>query len=92
MDFSIIVLGAIWIVTGLVITLAAGSIWKGERPYGELADYALSIILAVILGLFDWYLAADWFNFTGALRFIVAVGEPPFASLIGLWVLRKVKK
>ena len=89
---SIVVLLAIWVVTGLVIGLLAGSIWKGERPYGELVDYGLSIVLAVLMGLVDWYPVADLFNFEGVLRFVVAVFEPPFASLIGLWVLRKVKK
>jgi uncharacterized membrane protein YeaQ/YmgE (transglycosylase-associated protein family) len=89
---SIIVLLAIWIVIGLVIGLVAGSIWKEERPYGELGDYGLSVVLAVLMGLVDWYPVADLFNFEGLLRFAVAVVEPPFASLIGLWVLRKIKK
>ena len=89
---SIVVLLAIWVVIGLVIGLLAGSIWKGERPYGELVDYGLSVVLAVLMGLVDWYPVADLFNLEGALRFAVAVLEPPFASLIGLWVLRKVKK
>lgn len=88
---SIVVLLAIWFVTGLVVALLAGSIWKGERPYGEVVDYGFSIVLAVIVGLIDWYLVADFFNFEGVLKFVVAVGEPPFVSLIGLWVLRKVK-
>jgi uncharacterized membrane protein YeaQ/YmgE (transglycosylase-associated protein family) len=88
---SIIVLLAIWVVTGLVVALLASSIWKGERPYGELVDYGLSIVLAVLVGLVDWYLVADFFNFEGALKFVLAVGEPPFVSLIGLWILRKIR-
>ena len=83
---SIVILLAIWVMSGL-----AGSIWKGERPYGELVDYGLSIILAVLVGLIDWYLVADFFNFEGVLKFVVAVGEPPFVSLIGLWILRKIR-
>lgn len=89
---EIVVLAAIWLVSGLLIALVAGSIWKEERPYGEIGDYLLSIILAVLIGLVDWYLVADWFNFEGALRFIVAVLEPPFVSLIGLWLLRRIKR
>lgn len=89
---SIIVLGAIWVVSGLLIALVAGSIWKDERPYGEVGDYSVSIILAVLVGLVDWYLVADWFNFEGALRFIVAVLEPPCVSLIGLWLVRRIKR
>lgn len=89
---EVIVLIAIWIVTGLAVALLAGSIWKGERPYGELVDYGLSMILAILTGLLDWFLVASWFKFEGALRFAIAVLEPPFVSLIGLWVLRKIKK
>lgn len=89
---TIVVLLAIWVVIGLVVALLAGSIWKGERPYGEFVDYGLSIALAIITGLLDWYLVASWFNFEGALRFGLAVLEPPFVSLIGLWILRRVKK
>ena len=88
---SIVVLLAIWVVTGLVIGLLAGSIWNGERPYGELVDYGLSVVLAVLMGLVDWYLVAELFDLEGGLRFVVAVLEPPFASLLGLWALRKIK-
>lgn len=89
---EIVVLLAIWVVIGLVIGLLAGSIWKDERPYGEVVDYGLSIVVAVITGLIDWYLVADWFGLEGALKFGVAVLEPPFASLLGLWVIRRIKK
>jgi uncharacterized membrane protein YeaQ/YmgE (transglycosylase-associated protein family) len=88
---SIVVLVAIWIVIGLLIALLAGSIWKGERPYGEIADYVVSILLAILTGFLDWYLVADWFNFEGILKFAIAVLEPPFVSLLGLWLMRKVK-
>ena len=77
-------------MSGLIVALSAGSIWKGERPYGELGDYGLSLLLAVLVGLIDWYLVADFCNFEGVLKFVVAVGEPPFVSLIGLWILRKI--
>ncbi len=64
---SIIILLAIWVMSGLIVALSAGSIWKGERPYGELVDYGLSLLLAVLVGLIDWYLVADFFNFEGVL-------------------------
>jgi uncharacterized membrane protein YeaQ/YmgE (transglycosylase-associated protein family) len=88
---SIVVLIAIWIIIGLLIALLAGSIWKDKRPYGEIADYVVSILLAILTGLLDWYLVADWFNFEGVLKFAIAVLEPPFVSLLGLWLMRKVK-
>lgn len=86
-----IILFVIWIVLGLVIGLLATSIWKGERPYGERVDYGLSILLAVGVGALDWYLVPGWLGIEGALKFLLAISEPPLASLIGLWVLRKVR-
>jgi hypothetical protein len=88
---TIVVLIAIWIVIGLLMALLAGSIWKGERPYGELADYLVSIILAVLMGFADWYLVPAWLGLEGALLFAIAVLEPAGTSLIGLWVMRLIK-
>jgi uncharacterized membrane protein YeaQ/YmgE (transglycosylase-associated protein family) len=87
-----VILFVIWVVFGLVIGTVAASIWKDERPYGELADYGLSVLLAVGVGILDWYLVAGWLGIEGALKFILAISEPPLASLVGLWILRKVKR
>jgi len=88
---SIVVLIAIRVVIGLLIAAFAGSIWKGERPYGEVVDYIVSIVFTILTGFADWYLAAEWFNFEGALRFAISVLEPPFVALIALWILRVIK-
>jgi uncharacterized membrane protein YeaQ/YmgE (transglycosylase-associated protein family) len=87
-----VILFAIWIVSGLVVGLLAASIWKGERPYGELADYGLAVILAIIIGAVDWFLITDLLGIEGGLKFLLAVSEPPLASLVGLWILRKIKR
>ena len=89
---SIVILFAIWIVLGLLIGILAGYIWKGERPYGEVADYVVAIVLMILTGLLDWYLVASWFNFEGALRFAISILEPAMVALIGLWVMRLVKR
>ena len=88
---TIIVLIAIWIVIGLLMGLLAGSIWKGERPYGEIADYVVSILLAIIMGFIDWYLVPKILGVEGAILFLISVLEPAATSLIGLWIMRLIK-
>lgn len=88
----LIVLIAIWVVLGLLMGILAGSIWKGERPYGQWADYVIAILLAIGTGLIDWYLVADWFNLEGTLKFLAAIVEPAVVSLLGLWVLRLIRR
>jgi hypothetical protein len=88
----IIVLIAIWAVIGLLMVMLAGSIWKGERPYGEAADYGVSIVLTILTGFADWYLVPRLFAIEGTLKFLIAVVEPACMALIGLWVLRLIKR
>ena len=92
MNLTIIVLVAIWIVIGLLMAVFAGSIWKGERPYGEMVDYLVSIVLTVLTGFADWFLVPALLNIEGSLLFIIAIIEPAAAALIGLWVLRLIKR
>lgn len=92
MDLTIVVLIAIWVVIGLLMSVLAGSIWKGERPYGEMVDYLVSIVLTVLTGFADWYLVPVLMNVEGALLFAIAVVEPASVALIALWVLRLVKR
>jgi uncharacterized membrane protein YeaQ/YmgE (transglycosylase-associated protein family) len=88
---QIVVMLAIWVVLGLLIGILAGSIWKGEKPYGEVADYAIAIAASVITGLAGWFVM-PMIGIQGSMRFIVAVTEPPLVALFVLWVLRRVKK
>ena len=89
---TIFVLIAIWIVIGLLMSVLAGSIWKTERPYGEMVDYLVAIVLAILTGFADWYLVPILIHVEGALLFAIAVIEPAFVALIALWVLRWVKQ
>jgi uncharacterized membrane protein YeaQ/YmgE (transglycosylase-associated protein family) len=88
---AIAVLIAIWIVIGLLMVVLAGSIWKGERPHGEIADYGVSIVLAILTGFADWYLVPRLFAIEGVLKFLIAVVEPACVALIGLWIMRLIK-
>jgi uncharacterized membrane protein YeaQ/YmgE (transglycosylase-associated protein family) len=88
---TIVVLIAIWVVIGLLMALLAGSIWKGERPYGEFADYAVAIVLTVLTGFADWYLVPALLGIEGVLLFVIALLEPTAAAILGLWVMRLIK-
>jgi uncharacterized membrane protein YeaQ/YmgE (transglycosylase-associated protein family) len=89
---AIVVLIALWVVMGLLLAIFAGSLWKGERPYGEMVDYLVAVLAAVITGFIDWYLVSDWFNLEGVLKFGVAILEPAAAALLLLWLLRLIRR
>ncbi len=88
---SIFVLVAIWIVIGLLVGLAASSMWKEDRPYGEAGDYLIAIVVSVLTGLVDWYVLPQ-LGIEGTLKFIAAVIEPPVVALLVLWAIRRFKK
>jgi uncharacterized membrane protein YeaQ/YmgE (transglycosylase-associated protein family) len=88
---TMLVLVAIWVVGGLLVGILAGSIWKGVRPWGEIGDYGLSVVVAILVGLADWYLLPV-FKLSRPMIFAAAVTEPFLAALLALWILRKVKK
>jgi uncharacterized membrane protein YeaQ/YmgE (transglycosylase-associated protein family) len=81
----------IWIVIGVLAGALADPIWKGRRPYGELADYIVAIIVTVITGLLDWYVL-PLFGIKGTFKFVIAVIEPALAALFALWIMRIIRK
>jgi uncharacterized membrane protein YeaQ/YmgE (transglycosylase-associated protein family) len=81
----------IWIVIGILIGALADLIWKGERPYGEIADYVVAIVATLITGLLDWYIL-PLLGFEGTILFIAAVAEPILVALLALWVMRLIKR
>ena len=52
---EIIILIAAMVLVGLITTVLAGVIWKGERPYGISGDMLAASLTAIIFGLIDWY-------------------------------------
>ncbi|MEW6718397.1 MAG: hypothetical protein AB1345_12970 [Chloroflexota bacterium] len=88
---AIIVLVAIWVVIGVLMTALADSIWKGRRPIGVSGDYIVSILAAILTGLGDWYLL-PLINIDGPVKFAAAVIEPAIVALIVLWAVRFFKK
>jgi uncharacterized membrane protein YeaQ/YmgE (transglycosylase-associated protein family) len=88
---GIVVMLAIWVVLGVLIAALTPNIFKGERPYGERADYIAAVIATIVTGLGDWYIL-PLINIEGALRFVAALIEPILAALVVLWVMRYWKR
>jgi uncharacterized membrane protein YeaQ/YmgE (transglycosylase-associated protein family) len=81
----------IWIVIGVLAGALADPIWKGRRPYGEVADYIVAIIATVVTGLADWYVL-PLIGITGTFKFVIAVIEPALVALVALWIMRIIRK
>ena len=81
----------IWIVIGVLVGALADPIWKGRRPYGEIADYIVAIIVTVVTGLLDWYVL-PLIGIKGTFKFVIAVIEPALVALFALWIMRIIRK
>ena len=88
---QIIILIAAMTVVGLLIGYLAGLIWKENRPIGVSGDYIASILAAIIMGFVDWFLIPAM-GFGETIRWVGVILEPPAASLIVLWLIRKAKE
>lgn len=87
---EILILIVAMVIVGLVMGAVAGLIWKDNRPIGVQGDYIASVIAAVVMGFIDWYLIPAM-GLSDTIRWIGVILEPPFASLIVLWIIRKAK-
>jgi uncharacterized membrane protein YeaQ/YmgE (transglycosylase-associated protein family) len=88
---TLIVMIIIWVVMGALIGVLAGSIWKGERPYGENGDYIAAVAATLITGFLDWYVI-PLLGMDNLIRFIAALTEPPLMALFVLWAMRRFKR
>jgi uncharacterized membrane protein YeaQ/YmgE (transglycosylase-associated protein family) len=89
MEFLIVVLAMV--VVGVIMGFVAGLIWKDNRPIGVTGDYIVSIIVAVLMGLVDWYLIPA-LGFSDTIRLIGIIFEPALSALLVLWLIRVAKK
>jgi uncharacterized membrane protein YeaQ/YmgE (transglycosylase-associated protein family) len=76
---------------GAIVGALAGLIWKENRPIGVKGDYIASILSAIIMGFVDWFLIPAM-GFGETIRWVGVILEPPLASLIVLWIIRKAKE
>jgi hypothetical protein len=88
---EIIILVAAMSALGVIIAALAGLIWKDNRPIGVSGDYIASILTAIVMGFVDWFLIPAM-GFGDTIRWLGVILEPPAASLIVLWIIRKAKE
>ena len=78
-------------VVGLLTGWLAPAVVKSRRPYGMAGDIIVSVLIMVVLGLAEWLWILPALNFTGWLAIVATIGDPFFAALIVLWLMRKIK-
>jgi uncharacterized membrane protein YeaQ/YmgE (transglycosylase-associated protein family) len=88
---EILILIIIMVIVGLAMGALAGPIWKGKRPMGTTADYVISVIVAVVVGLIDWFVIPAM-GFSDTMKYLGVAFEPAICSLIALWVVRQARK
>jgi uncharacterized membrane protein YeaQ/YmgE (transglycosylase-associated protein family) len=86
----LILIGAM-IVVGVIVGVIAGFIWKGARPIGAPGDFIVSIIVAVAVGLIDWYVIPAM-GFSNTMRNIGVALEPALGALLVLWLIRRARR
>jgi uncharacterized membrane protein YeaQ/YmgE (transglycosylase-associated protein family) len=89
----LIILSVFWLILALIIGNYAASIFTGKRPYGLNGDLIISLVVTLGVGLMGWYVIENFMpNFTGVIRLLTHLLEPPISALIILWVVRYFKK
>ena len=76
---------------GLLIGWLAGLIWKTNRPFGATADTVIAVVVAVAVGLMDWFVIPAM-GFSDRLKYAGLALEPALAALLVLWIIRLAKK
>ena len=89
MEVFIVIVGMV--AVGLLIGWLAGVIWKTNRPFGATADTVIAMVIAVAVGLVDWYVIPAM-GFSNQLKYIGVALEPALSALIVLWIIRLAKK
>lgn len=88
---NILILVIAMVLVGLLIGWMAGLIWKDKRPIGVQGDYATAVIVAVVVGLMDWFVIPAM-GFSTGLRNVGVALEPALGALFVLWLIRLAKK
>jgi uncharacterized membrane protein YeaQ/YmgE (transglycosylase-associated protein family) len=87
----IIILIVAMVLVGLLIGAIASLIWKGDKPLGAAGDYAVAVVVAIVVGLMDWYVIPAM-GFSDTLKWIGLATEPALGALIVLWIIRRAKR
>lgn len=88
---GLIVLLLAWLIIGGLVGAFAGKVAKSEPPFGLTVDILASIVTEVVIRAAAWFIC-PLLGIYGILRLLIStIGDPLFAALIVLWILRRVK-
>lgn len=79
------------IVVGLIGGFLTGLIWKDNRPYGVKGDYLIAIVVAVVVGLLDFFVIPAM-GFSETMKWLGVAIEPFASTLIVAWLIRYAKR
>ena len=88
---AIIVLLVVMTLVGLLMGAIASLIWKENKPLGAAGDYLVAIVVAIAVGLLDWYVIPAM-GFSDTLKYLGVALEPALGALAVLWIVRLVKR
>ena len=88
---TIIVVMIAMVLVGLLIGAIASLVWKDDKPLGVAGDYAVAVVVAIVVGLMDFYVIPAM-GFSDTLKWIGIATEPALGALIVLWLIRRVKR
>jgi uncharacterized membrane protein YeaQ/YmgE (transglycosylase-associated protein family) len=87
----ILILILAMLAVGLLIGFLAGPLWKGQRPIGAAGDFLVAIAVAVVVGLFDWFVIPAM-GFSTTMRNLAVALEPALGALLVLWLVRVARR
>lgn len=79
------------IVVGLIGGFLTGLIWKDNRPYGVKGDYLIAIVVAVVVGVLDYFVIPAM-GFSETIKWLGVAIEPFVDILIVAWLIRYAKR
>jgi len=89
MDYLIV--AVVMVPIGLLMGFVAGKIWKDDRPIGVKGDYAVAVVVTVLVGVLEWYLL-PLIGISQTVTIIAVAFEPALVALLVLWLIRVAKR
>lgn len=89
MDYLIV--AVVMVPIGLLMGFVAGKIWKDDRPIGVKGDYAVAVVVTVLVGVLEWYLL-PLIGIGQTVTIIAVAIEPALVALLVLWLIRVAKR
>jgi uncharacterized membrane protein YeaQ/YmgE (transglycosylase-associated protein family) len=79
------------VLVGLLMGAIGSLIWKENKPLGAAGDYLVAVVVAIAVGLLDWYVIPAM-GFSDTMKYAGVALEPALGALAVLWLIRKIKR